>query len=127
MTAWITSLPITKCPRFNALASTLQTGRLRGVSSRPKGQALYRNRYGVHSGSTGSMKASMTGACTREQTGWGYLMARDYGGFSLDFSDYMHSNGVFRITYPEEVLYEKYPQPAHLFRIRLSDKKAFSW
>ena len=62
-----------------------------------------------------------------EGTDWGYLMARDHGGFSLDFSDYMNSNGVFRITYPEEVLYEKEPQPAHLFRIRLSDKEAFSW
>jgi len=58
---------------------------------------------------------------------WGREMYYGYQGFELDTSCYVESNGLFRITFPEEVLWEKYPQPAHLFRIKLSDKAGGLW
>ena len=58
---------------------------------------------------------------------WGTQINNAYDGFSVDFSAYITSNGIFRITYPEEVLEEKSPQPAHLFRIKLSDKDRGLW
>ena len=63
----------------------------------------------------------------REGNDWGCKIYLGCEGFSVDFSDYMASNGLFRITFPEEVLEEKSPQPAHLFRIKLSDKDGGLW
>ncbi len=48
-------------------------------------------------------------------------------GFELDTSCYVESNGLFRISFPEDVLWEKNPQPAHLFRINLRDKAGGLW
>ena len=58
---------------------------------------------------------------------WGREMNNGYPGFELDTSCYVESNGLFRITFPEDVLWEKHPQPAHLFRINLSDKAGGLW
>ena len=58
---------------------------------------------------------------------WGREMYYGYPGFELDTSCYVESNGLFRITFPEDVLWEKEPQPAHLFRIKLSDKAGCLW
>lgn len=58
---------------------------------------------------------------------WGREMYYGYPGFELDTSCYVESNGLFRITFPEDVLWEKNPQPAHLFRIHLSDKAGGLW
>lgn len=58
---------------------------------------------------------------------WGREMNNGYPGFELDTACYVESNGLFRITFPEDVLWEKHPQPAHLFRINLSDKAGGLW
>ena len=58
---------------------------------------------------------------------WGREMNNGYPGFELDTSCYVESNGIFRISFPEDVLWEKNPQPAHLFRINLSDKAGGLW
>ena len=58
---------------------------------------------------------------------WGHWLNNDAPGFSLETSDYISSNGIFRITYGEDVLWEKYPQNAHLFKIKLSDKRWQLW
>ena len=58
---------------------------------------------------------------------WGHWLNDDMPGFSLDTSDYISSNGLFRITYGEDVLFEKYPQKSHLFKIKLSDKRWQLW
>ena len=58
---------------------------------------------------------------------WGHWLNDDMPGFSLDTSDYISSNGLFRITYGEDVLVEKYPQKSHLFKIKLSDKRWQLW
>lgn len=58
---------------------------------------------------------------------WGREMHNGYPGFELDTSCYVESNGLFSITFPEDVLWEKNPQPAHLFRINLSDKAGGLW
>ena len=58
---------------------------------------------------------------------WGEWLNEGKAGFTLDTSDYMTSNGLFRITYGEDVQWEKYPQNAHLFRIRLFDRDGRLW
>lgn len=58
---------------------------------------------------------------------WGELLCYDTSGYSLNASDYVSSNGIFRITYGEHVLREKCPQPTHLFKIRLRDRKEGLW
>ena len=58
---------------------------------------------------------------------WGREMNNGSPGFELDTSCYVESNGLFRISFPEDVLWEKNPQPAHLFRINLSDKAGGLW
>lgn len=58
---------------------------------------------------------------------WGFLLNNNGPGFSLDTSDYISSNGIFRMTYGEEVLFEKVPQNSHLFKIKLSDKSRQLW
>ena len=62
-----------------------------------------------------------------EGNDWGYWLNEDVPGFSLDTSDYITSNGIFRITYGEEVLFEKGPRSEHLFKIKLSDKRRLLW
>ena len=58
---------------------------------------------------------------------WGTWLEQGINGFSFDSSNYITSNGLFRITYSVDVLEEKAPQPAHLFRIQLKDRKAGLW
>ena len=58
---------------------------------------------------------------------WGHWLNDAMPGFSLDTRDYISSNGIFRITYSEEVLFEKYPQPVHLFKIKLCDREMQLW
>ena len=62
-----------------------------------------------------------------EGTDWGEWRYNTVPGISVDLTDYVSSNGIFRISYGEEVEMEKYPQPVHLFRIRLFDRDGRLW
>ena len=58
---------------------------------------------------------------------WGRRFSYGEEGFTVDFSDYMSSNGVFRLVFPAWVLEAKDPQPSHLFKIRLHDNDRNLW
>lgn len=48
-------------------------------------------------------------------------------GFVADFGDYISSNGIFRLTFPNWCAEMKDPQPAHLFKIILRDHDNRLW
>ena len=58
---------------------------------------------------------------------WGEWIYDGEKGFSVDVSNYVSSNGIFKITYGEDVLMEKYPQSCHLFKILLRDRSERLW
>ena len=58
---------------------------------------------------------------------WGEWIYDGVKGFSVDVSNYVSSNGLFKIVFGEDVLMEKYPQPSHLFRIELRDRAEGLW
>ena len=58
---------------------------------------------------------------------WGEWIYDGVKGFSVDVSNYVSSNGLFKIVFAEEVLMEKYPQQSHLFRIELRDRAQELW
>ena len=60
-------------------------------------------------------------------TDWGDWIYDGVKGFSVDVSNYVSSNGIFKISYGEDVLLEKRPQPCHLFRIELRDRAQELW
>ena len=60
-------------------------------------------------------------------TDWGEWIYDGVKGFSVDVSNYVSSNGLFKIVFGDDVLMEKYPQPSHLFRIELRDRAHELW
>lgn len=58
---------------------------------------------------------------------WGEWIYSGASDFSVDVSNYVSSNGLFKIVFAEEVLMEKYPQQSHLFRIELRDRAQEMW
>lgn len=58
---------------------------------------------------------------------WGEWIYSGASDFSVDVSNYVSSNGLFKIVFAEEVLMEKHPQQSHLFRIELRDRAQEMW